>query len=538
LSESATLLSVEEATIADLQAAMSSSRLTALDLVRQYTERIRQLDQAGPKLNSIVEVNPDAEEIARGLDAERADGHVRGPLHGIPVTLKANIDTHDRMQTTAGSLALVGAPPLRDATVAKRLRDAGAVILGKTNLSEWANFRSTHSSSGWSGVGGQCANPYVLDRNPCGSSSGSAASVSANLCVAGIGTETDGSIVCPAHVNGVVGLKPTVGLVSRAGVVPISHSQDTVGPHARTVADAAAVLGALVGVDPRDPATAASAGRFFTDYTRFLDPNGLRGARIGVLRGGGTTGYSDETDAIYEHAIAAMRAAGAVIVEPADLPDFDELAASSDEITVLVYEFKRDLNAYLETRAGVPIRTLADAIAFNDSHADRELEHFLQELLVLADADPFTEAQYEAALANGRRLGGADGIDAALAQFEVDALVAPTGAPSWTTDHVNGDDFLGASSSPAAMAGYPIVTVPMGDSLGLPVGLSFIGTAYSEPTLLKLASGFEAATKARIVPRFLSALPGVASGASGTEGESPPEPGSALREAPGTTGSA
>jgi amidase len=538
LSESATLLSVEEATIADLQAAMSSSRLTALDLVRQYTERIRQLDQAGPKLNSIVEVNPDAEEIARGLDAERADGHVRGPLHGIPVTLKANIDTHDRMQTTAGSLALVGAPPLRDATVAKRLRDAGAVILGKTNLSEWANFRSTHSSSGWSGVGGQCANPYVLDRNPCGSSSGSAASVSANLCVAGIGTETDGSIVCPAHVNGVVGLKPTVGLVSRAGVVPISHSQDTVGPHARTVADAAAVLGALVGVDPRDPATAASAGRFFTDYTRFLDPNGLRGARIGVLRGGGTTGYSDETDAIYEHAIAAMRAAGAVIVEPADLPDFDELAASSDEITVLVYEFKRDLNAYLETRAGVPIRTLADAIAFNDSHADRELEHFLQELLVLADADPFTEAQYEAALANGRRLGGADGIDAALAQFEVDALVAPTGAPSWTTDHVNGDDFLGASSSPAAMAGYPIVTVPMGDSLGLPVGLSFIGTAYSEPTLLKLASGFEAATKARIVPRFLSALPGVASGASGTEGESPPEPGSARREAPETTGSA
>jgi amidase len=538
LSESATLLSVEEATIADLQAAMSSSRLTALDLVRQYTERIRQLDQAGPKLNSIVEVNPDAEEIARGLDAERADGHVRGPLHGIPVTLKANIDTHDRMQTTAGSLALVGAPPLRDATVAKRLRDAGAVILGKTNLSEWANFRSTHSSSGWSGVGGQCANPYVLDRNPCGSSSGSAASVSANLCVAGIGTETDGSIVCPAHVNGVVGLKPTVGLVSRAGVVPISHSQDTVGPHARTVADAAAVLGALVGVDPRDPATAASAGRFFTDYTRFLDPNGLRGARIGVLRGGGTTGYSDETDAIYEHAIAAMRAAGAVIVEPADLPDFDELAASSDEITVLVYEFKRDLNAYLETRAGVPIRTLADAIAFNDSHADRELEHFLQELLVLADADPFTEAQYEAALANGRRLGGADGIDAALAQFDVDALVAPTGAPSWTTDHVNGDDFLGASSSPAAMAGYPIVTVPMGDSLGLPVGLSFIGTAYSEPTLLKLASGFEAATKARIVPRFLSALPGVASGASGTEGESPPEPGSARREAPETTGSA
>jgi amidase len=484
---------------------MAAGRLTALDLVRRYQERIRDLDHGGPKLNSIVETNPDAEEIAHQLDDERRAGNVRGPLHGIPITVKANIDTHDRMQTTAGSLALVGTPALRDATVARRLRDAGAVILGKTNLSEWANFRSFHSSSGWSGVAGQCANPYELDRNPCGSSSGSAVSVSANLCAVGIGTETDGSIVCPAGVNGVVGIKPTVGLVSCAGVVPISHSQDTVGPHARTVADAAAVLGALVGVDPRDPATAGSAGKFVTDYTRFLDPDGLRGARIGVVRGGGTTGYSDETDAIYEEAIAAMRAAGAVIVDPADLPDFDEIAASSDEITVLVYEFKRDLDAYLATRAGVPIRSLADAIAFNEAHADQELPYFRQELLELAQIDPFSQADYDRALANERRLGGAGGIDAALRQFDLDALVAPTGSPAWATDLVNGDHFLGASSSPSAMAGYPIVTVPMGNASGLPVGLSFIGTAFSEPKLIELASGFEAATKARIVPGFLAA---------------------------------
>jgi amidase len=497
---------LEDASIASLQAAMQSGQLTSQRLVRQYLQRIEQLDRRGPSVNSVLELNPDAEAIARTLDDERHAGRVRGPLHGIPLLIKGNIDTHDKMTTTAGSLALVGAPAAQDATVAAKLRAAGAVILGKANLSEWANFRSFHSASGWSGQGGQTRNPYFLDRNPCGSSSGSGAAVAAAFAAGSLGTETDGSIVCPSNANGVVGIKPTVGLTSRAGVVPIAHSQDTVGPHGKTVADAAAILGALTGVDPRDPATAASAGNFKTNYTQYLDEHGLRGARIGVMRAG-VTGYSEEVDELYEDALQAMRDAGAILVDPADLATIDEISTGEAEITVLVYEFKRDLNAYLATRTGVPIKTLADAIAFNEANADRELKWFLQEWFELAESDPFSQAEYEAALATARRIGGADGIDATLAANRLDALVAPTGSPAWTTDLVNGDHFLGASSGPAAIAGYPIINVPSGNAFGLPVGISFIGTAWSEPILIELASGFEAATKARQKPQFLTALP-------------------------------
>jgi amidase len=500
-------VALEEATIAQLQDAMTKGGLSSLGLVNMYLERIAAIDEDGIGLNSVLEVNPDARKIARQLDRERKNGHVRGPLHGIPIMLKGNIDTADKMTTTAGSLALVGDPPHQDSTVAARLRAAGAVILGKTNLSEWANFRGFNSTSGWSGQGGQTRNPYVLDRNPCGSSSGSAASVAANLTAAGLGTETDGSIVCPATINGVVGIKPTVGLTSRAGVVPISHTQDTVGPHARTVADAAAVLSALVGVDPRDPATAASAGKFSTDYTQFLDPHGLQGARIGVARGGGFTGYNRETDRVFEEAIAAMADAGAVIVDPAEIPTIDALNADQAEIIVLIYEFKRDLNAYLATRTGVPIHTLADAIAFNEAHASQELQYFGQEFFELAEQEIFSQQEYEDALVRGHDLAGKNGIDAILAQENLDALVAPTGSPSWPTDLVNGDHFLGASSGPCAVAGYPIINVPAGFAFGLPLGISFMGTAFSEAKLIKLASGFEAATHARRPPTYIPTEP-------------------------------
>ena len=499
---------VEEATIAQLQADMTRGRLTSLRLTRTYLARIRDIDRRGPKLNSVIEVNPDAEAIARRLDDERRRGRVRGPLHGIPVLLKDNIDTADRMQTTAGSLGLVGRAPAQDSTVAARLREAGAVILGKSNLSEWANFRSFHSASGWSGRGGQTRNPYVLDRNPCGSSSGSGAAASANLCAASVGTETDGSIVCPATANGVVGIKPTVGLTSRAGVVPISHSQDSIGPHGRTVADAAALLGGLVSLvaDPRDPATAARRDLVERDYTRFVAADGLQGARIGVARAG-TTGYSEETDRVFDAAVQAMRGAGAVVVDPADIPTIEQINAGAEEVTVLVYEFKRDLNAYLATRTGVPIESLAGAIAFNLAHADEELRWFQQEWFDLAESDPFSQAEYEAALATARRIGGADGIDAVLRQHDLDALVAPTGSPPWTTDLVNGDHFQGASSAPAAIAGYPLINVPAGEAFGLPLGITFMGTAYGEPTLIRVASGFEHVTKARRKPRFLPTLP-------------------------------
>src|SRR5215472_7729717 len=396
-------LVLQEATIADLAAAMAGGRLTAAALAERYLDRIERLDRRGPSLRSVIEVNPDAVEIAAELDRERREHGPRGPLHGVPVLLKDNIDTHDRMQTAAGSLALVGEPAPRDATVAARLRQAGAVILGKANLSEWANFRSTHSSSGWSGRGGQCRNPYVLDRSPCGSSSGSGVAVSANLCAAALGTETDGSIVCPSSASGVVGVKPTVGLVSRAGVVPISHSQDTVGPHGRTVADAAAMLGALAGVDPRDPQTAAAEGRSHADYTPFLVADGLRGARIGVAR---TTGFGrvPKVDAIMEEAIRAIREAGAAVVDPADIPTQAKLGGEN-EMTVLTFDIKQDLAAYLAGRAGVPIRTLADAIAFNRSQAGEELAWFGQERFELAEATTdLRDPKYLEALATGHTL--------------------------------------------------------------------------------------------------------------------------------------
>ena len=504
--EAAAPTDLEEATVAELQAAMESGDLSSVELVDFYLRRIETLDQRGPTVNSILALNPQAREIARARDRERRTDGPRGPLHGIPVLLKDNIDTHDRMMTTAGSLALVGDPAPTDATVARRLKQAGAVILGKTNLSEWANFRGFSSTSGWSGVGGNTRNPYVLDRNPCGSSSGSGAAVTANFTSVSLGTETDGSIVCPASLNGVVGIKPTVGLTSRAGVVPISHTQDTVGPHARTVADAAAVLGILTGVDPRDPGTAHSAGHFETDYTQFLDPDGLNGARIGVMRNG-VTGYSNYTDAVFEQALEIMADAGAVLVDPADIPTMDQLLTDQAEIIVLIWEFKRDLNAYLATRTGVPVHTLADVIAFNEAHADQELQWFGQELMILAEQEIFSQQDYEDALERGPRIAGPEGIDAALAEFDVDVLVAPTGSPAWTTDLVNGDHFLGASSFPAAMAGYPIINVTGGYAFGLPIGISFTGTAFSEPTLIKIASGFEAAANNRVKPRFLKTLP-------------------------------
>lgn len=495
-----------EATIAELQAMMQSGELTSRKLVREYIKRIERVDRRGPKVNSVIEINPDALWIARQLDRERRESGPRGPLHGIPVLLKDNIDTADLMQTAAGSLALVGTPPAQDSTVAARLRAAGAVILGKAGLSEWANFRGFSSSSGWSGRGSQVNNPYIVDRNPCGSSSGSAASVSANMTAVALGTETDGSIVCPSSANGVVGIKPTVGLTSRAGVVPISSTQDTVGPHGRTVADAAAVLGALTGVDPRDPKTAASDGNSFTDYTQFLDPGSLAGTRIGVLDSQ-LPPATAETAVVWAEALAAMEEAGAILV-PVEIPTFDQLNADPAEVIVLVFEFKRDLNAYLATRSGVPVSNMADVIQFNLDHADEELRFFGQEWFELSQAEIFTEAEYLDALERGPRLAGPEGIDATLADNDVEALIAPTNTPAWPNDLLNGDCFLFGSSGFAAVAGYPLVSVPAGLALGLlPVGVSFMGTAWSEPTLIRLASGFEAAVQGRVPPSFLDTLP-------------------------------
>jgi amidase len=503
---------VVEVSIAELQARMAAGKLSARELVLKYVARINALDQAGTMVRSVLEVNPDVLAIADALDAERRARGPRGPLHGIPILLKDNIDTADNMLTTAGSLALVGSRPTQDATVAKRLRDAGAILLGKTNLSEWANFRGFHSSSGWSGRGGQGRNPYVLDRNPCGSSSGSAQAVSASFAAAALGTETDGSIVCPSSACGVVGIKPTVGLTSRAGVIPISHSQDTVGPHGRTVADAVAVLGALVGIDPRDPATAESAGKFHSDYTRFLDPNGLRGARIGVVRS--LFGFSQEADRLMNAALGIMQYYGAVLVDPVEMPSAEEMSGSNAEFEVLLYEFKADLNAYLASRVPNPrypnapmVRTLADAIAFNEANKHVEMKYFGQEIFLMAEQKgPLTEAAYVKALEAARRMGRQEGIDAVMDKHGLDALVAPTGSPAWPTDLVNGDHFLGGSSSAAAIAGYPLISVPAGFVNGLPVGITFMGRAYSEPTLIKIAYGFEQVSKFRRAPQFVSTL--------------------------------
>ena len=491
---------LEEWTVARLQDAMASGRLTARAIAERYLARIEAIDGQGPMLRSVIETNPDGLAIADALDEERRSGRTRGPLHGVPVLIKDNIDTADRMRTSAGSLALADQVAPQDSFVAGRLREAGAVILGKTNLSEWANFRSTRSTSGWSGRGGLCRNPYALDRNTCGSSSGSGAAASASLCAIAVGTETDGSIVCPSSATGLVGIKPTLGLVSRAGIVPIAHSQDTAGPMARTVTDAALLLAALAGVDPRDSATTAARGRI-ADYAAALDPRGLAGARVGVARQ--IFGFHPAVDALMDAAIDAMKEHGAVIVDPVEFEHRGEI--DDPEFEVLLYEFKADLNQYLASlRPAAPARSLADLIAFNDQNKDREMPYFGQEIFIRAEEKgPLTSKEYLDALEKSKRLAGAEGIDAVTAKHQLDAIVAPTGGPAWTTDLVNGDHFGGGASTLAAVAGYPAITVPAGYVFGLPVGLTFFAGAWSEPALIRIAFAFEQATKHRRAPRLL-----------------------------------
>lgn len=496
---------LEEITIAELQADMKSGKLTARSITETYLGRIDEIDKRGPAVNAIIELNPDALAIADALDKERREKGPRGPLHGIPVLVKDNIDTADRMMTTAGSLALSGSIARRDAFIVRRLREAGAVILGKTNLSEWANFRSSHSTSGWSGRGGQTVNPYVLDRNPCGSSSGSGTAASANLCAVAVGTETDGSVTCPSSVNGLVGIKPTIGLLSRSGIIPISHSQDTAGPMARTVADAAILLGVLAGIDADDAVTSGSRGQAQTDYTKFLDPNGLRGARIGVARK--FFGFSEKVDKLMGVALDTMKRLGAEIIDPAEITTFGKFGDSENE--VLLYEFKAGLNAYLE-RLGThaPVRTLKDIIDFNEKNAAKEMPYFGQDVMIKAQAKgPLTAPAYLKAVKKNHDLARTHGIDAVMSKHKLDALVAPTSVPAWPIDLPNGDHSTGGDfTSPAAVAGYPHITVPAGYVFGLPVGLSFVGKAFSEPALIRFAYAYEQAAKFRKPPRFLPAV--------------------------------
>ncbi len=501
---------VAYASIDQLQQRMNTGALDTRQLVDQLLERIRDIDQSGPTLRAVIETNPEALQLADALDQARGGVKPNHSMYGIPVLLKDNIDTGDQMHTTAGSLALTAAPAPRDAGLVERLRKSGALILGKANLSEWANFRSSHASSGWSGVGGQTRNPHALDRNPCGSSAGSAAAVAAGLATVAIGTETDGSIICPAAMNGIVGIKPTLGLVSRAGIVPISHNQDTAGPMARNVADAVALLAAIAGTDPRDPAT-GDADRHATDYTRFLDPDGLRGKRIGVVRQ--LASNEPNADRVLDAAIATMKAQGAIIVDPVKLPHLDELGGP--EMTVLMYDFKHDLNAYLATRTGLPVHTLADLIAFDRAHAKEEMFWFGQELFEQAEKKgPLSDKAYLDALARAKRLSGPEGIDAALKAQHLDALLAPSWGPAFMTDPVlgdhivSGDPTVGGASQPAAVAGYPSITVPAGWAHGLPVGIVWFGAKWSEPTLIAIAYGFEQHSQAWQAPKFLDTVDG------------------------------
>ena len=495
-------------TVAQLQQQMDAGKLSSKQLVQDDIARIRHIDQSGPALRSVLQLNPDATELAAALDAKRAASH--GPLYGIPVLLKDNIDTGDKTLTTAGSLALAEAPAATDAALVTRLRQAGAVVLGKTNLSEWADFRSSHASSGWTGRGGQTRNPYALDRNPCGSSSGSAVAVAAGLVPVAVGSETDGSIICPASMNGIVGIKPTLGLVSRSGIIPISHNQDTAGPMARDVADAATLLTVMAGSDPQDPAT-VDADKHATDYTRFLDPNGLRGKRIGVVRQ--LAGSEPNADRVLDEAIAAMKAQGAIIVDPVTLPHLAELG--DPEMTVMLYDFKHDLNTYLAGRTGLQEKNLADLIAFNQREATKEMSWFGQDLFEQAQTKgPLTDKAYLDALAKAKQFSGPEGIDAALQANHLDALLSPSWGPAYMTDPVLGDHIvsgnptIGGASQPAAVAGYPSITVPAGWAHGLPVGIVFFGTKWSEPTLISIAYGFEQHTHAWQAPKFLDTVEG------------------------------
>ena len=495
---------LDEITIADLADGLKSGKYTARSITEHYISQIKKIDKNGPALNSVIELNPDALAIADSLDKELKEKGALGLLHGIPVLIKDNIDTADKMQTTAGSLALAGSKPQKDSYLVQQLRNAGAIILGKTNLSEWANIRSNHSTSGWSGRGGLTKNPYALDRNTSGSSSGSGAAVSANLCTVAIGTETDGSVVSPSSINGIIGIKPTVGLVSRSGIIPISHSQDTAGPMARTVRDAAILLGALQGIDPEDPATKDINRKSFSDYTQFLDINGLNGARIGVLRQ--YFGFHPVVDSIIENSLDILRKNGAILIDPVEIETLRKF--DDTEFTVLLYELKADMKTYLDRRGfGTPVHSLKDIIDFNIKNAAEEMPYFKQETFLKAEGKgPLTDKEYLDALKANHRLTREEGIDKVMDKFNLDALVSPTNSPAWMTDLINGDHFLGGSSQLAAVAGYPHITVPSGFIFGLPIGISFYGRAWSEPVLLKIAYGFEQATKVRKPPRFLTTV--------------------------------
>ncbi len=494
---------VRERSADDLRRAMESGEISARALTQAYLQRIDAIDRQGPAINSVIELNPDALDIAEQRDLERRAGRIRGPLHGIPVLIKDNIDTADRMKTTAGSLALEDARPRQDAALVTRLRDAGAVLLGKTNLSEWANFRSDNSTSGWSGRGGLTRNPYALDRNACGSSSGSGASVAASLCAIAVGTETDGSIICPSSRNGLVGIKPTVGLVSRSGIIPISETQDTAGPMARTVADAAMLLGAIAGPDARDKSTARA--RVVADYREHLQIDGLQGRRIGVMRN--FFGFDARVDALMEEAIRAIEKAGATIVDPANLQTRGQFGQA--EFEILLHEFKAGVNAYL---AGLgpeaPVKSLADVIAFNEAHAKEEMPYFGQDILLKSQAKgPLTDKAYLTARARARRLSRTEGLDRTFAVGKVDAVIAPSGGPAWLIDLVNGDYGTGGSSGPAAVSGYPSISVPAGFVWGLPIGISFIGPAWSEGPLIGMAYAYEQRTQLRRAPEYLPTAP-------------------------------